>query len=111
MNVFDRLSNGWTIAMNSFKVLKEKKELVVFPILSRFSILLVVGSFFVFFRPDTNWGNDEGQISNSSAYWLLVFLFYLVNYFVVIFFNMALVHCTRLYFRGEEFTIRDGLAF
>src|SRR5258705_9027691 len=24
---------------------------------------------------------------------------------------MALVHCTRLYFKGEAFTIRDGLRF
>jgi hypothetical protein len=41
----------------------------------------------------------------------LIFLFYIVNYFVVVFFNMALVHCTHLYFKGEEVTIRKGLQF
>ena len=40
-----------------------------------------------------------------------MFLFYLVNYFVVVFFNMALIHCTRLYFRGEEVSVNAGLRF
>src|SRR5207253_1944607 len=42
---------------------------------------------------------------------LFMFLFYLVNYFVVVFFNMALIHCTKLYLQGEEVNITTGLKF
>jgi hypothetical protein len=112
MNFFDRLSAGWTIAMSSFKVLKEKKELVIFPILSGISILLLVGSFVVavFVRDGWDPENNIDQF-NTTTYYLLLLGFYVVNYFIVVFFNMALIHCTRLYFRGEEVTIRAGLQF
>ena len=45
MGFFERLSNGWTIAMSSFKVLKENKQLIVFPILSGISLILYSPAF------------------------------------------------------------------
>jgi hypothetical protein len=113
MNFFDRLSNGWTIAMNSFKVLKENKQLIIFPILSGFAILLVMASFFTASLASAGWDIENMHIEEKGTpvYYLILFGFYIVNYFIVVFFNMALIHCTRLYFRGEEVTIRKGLQF
>ena len=111
MNIFDRFGNGWTIAMSSFKVLKEKKELIIFPVLSGISILLILGSFLIASIAIAGWDPDNMQDFNTPGYYLLLFAFYVVNYFVVVFFNMALIHCTRLYFRGEEVTVRAGLQF
>jgi len=114
MSFFDRLSNGWTLAMNSFKVLKENKQLIIFPILSSISLVLVMGSFILVFLGINGWPDDSLEDSSSASnlsYYLYLFLFYLVNYFVVVFFNMALIHCTRLYFRGEEVSINAGLRF
>jgi hypothetical protein len=111
MGFLDRLSNGWNIAMSSFKVLKEKKDLVLFPILSSFAILLIAGSFFTGFGFAIDWDMDKLEGYNSPLYYFLIFIFYVINYFVVVFFNMALIHCTRLYFRGEEVSVRDGLKF
>jgi hypothetical protein len=34
-----------------------------------------------------------------------------VNYFIVVFFNMALIHCSKLYFEGEEVTVNAGIRF
>src|SRR5258706_10116780 len=110
MNIFDRLGNGWTIAVSSFKILKEKKDLVIFPVLSGLSLLLVIGSFSVAMLGSFGWDPDNIQF-NSAGYYLLLFAFYLVNYFIVVFFNMALIHCARLYFKGEEVTVRAGLQF
>lgn len=112
MNVFDRFSNGWTVAMSSFKVLKAKKELIIFPILSGIAILFVVASFVVAVLSKQGW-DPENNIEefNTPLYYALLLAFYVVNYFVVVFFNMALVHCTRLYFRGEEVTVKAGLQF
>ena len=113
MSFFDRLSNGWKIAMNSFKVLKENKQLIIFPILSGFSILLLMASFFTAALASAGWDIDNLGVEQQGTpiYYLIVFAFYIINYFIVVFFNMALIHCTRLYFRGEEVTIRKGMMF
>jgi hypothetical protein len=111
MNFSDRLSNGWTIAMNSFKVLKEHKQLIIFPILSGFAILLVMGSFATVLLSQAGWDPENLSFEGTPLYYLFVFGFYLLNYFIVVFFNMALIHCTRLYFRGEEVSVRAGLQF
>ena len=110
MNFFDRLSNGWKIAMSSFKVLKENKQLIVFPILSGISLILLTGLFTVSVLAAVGWDLDNLNTDGIMQY-VLAFCIYLINYFVIVFFNMALIHCTRLYFRGEEVTIEKGLKF
>ena len=57
------------------------------------------------------WDIDNIADPGTVTSYLIVILFYVVNYFVVVFFNMALIHCTRLYFKGEEVTVRKGLEF
>ncbi len=111
MNFFTRLSNGWTIALNSFAVLKENRQLILFPVLSGISMVLVIGSFVVVLFASSGW--DAGAIRDQSTVvnYAIVFLYYLINYFIIVFFNTALVHCTHLYFNGEKPTIGQGLRF
>lgn len=112
MSFFERLSNGWKISMNSFKVLKENKQLIIFPVLSGISLLMVMGSFAVAVLAAAGWNPDNITESNDTVTnYLLLLVFYVVNYFIMVFFNMALIHCTRLYFQGEEVTIEKGLRF
>jgi hypothetical protein len=113
MNFFTRLSNGWNLAMNSFTVLKENRQLIIFPILSGISMLLVISSFFIAIFAAAGWDFDSLRDTDPHdvVNYVILFLYYLVNYFVIVFFNMALVHCTHLYFMGEEVTIRKGLQF
>jgi len=111
MNFFDRLSNGWKISMNSFKVLKENKQLIIFPILSGISLLLIIGSFSVAILSAAGWDVDNIDESKSFSNYAILFAFYIVNYFVVVFFNMALIHCTHLYFKGEEVSVSKGLRY
>src|ERR1700750_1812775 len=102
MGFFERLSNGWKISMNSFKVLKENKQLIIFPVLSGISLMLILGSFITILLASAGWDIDGVKDPSQATNVIFVFLYYLVNYFVVVFFNTALVHCTRLYFLGEE---------
>ena len=111
MSFFDRLSNGWTLAMNSFKVLKENKQLIIFPVLSGISLVLIMGSFVLVFFGVNGWSDENVEDPGTIGNYLYLFLFYLINYFIVVFFNMSLIHCTRLYFRGEEVSINAGLRF
>ena len=111
MNFFTRLSNGWNIALSSFAVLKENRQLLLFPILSGISMSLVIGSFVVALFASSGWdASAVGDRENVFNYFL-VFLYYVINYFIIVFFNTALIHCTHLYFKGEEVSIRKGLQF
>jgi hypothetical protein len=111
MNIFTRFSNGWNIAMNSFAVLKENRQLILFPILSGISMILVIASFVVVLIAAGRWDLDVVSDRSDIINYVFVFLYYLVNYFVIVFFNTALIHCTHLYFNGEEPTIAKGLRF
>lgn len=111
MNLFTRMSNGWKISMDSFAVLKENRQLILFPILSGLSMMLIIGSFLVVLFASAGWDIDSVRDQGTTVNYVLLFLYYLVNYFIVVFFNTALVHCTHLYFKGEEPTIKAGLQF
>lgn len=111
MGFFDRMKTGWKIAMNSFKVLNANKQLILFPILSSISLALVIGSFTVGLLALNQWDFDNIQINNEIVGIAVSLVFYIINYFVIVFFNVALVHCTRLYFRGEEVSLGAGVRF
>ena len=111
MSLITRLSNGWSISMCCFKVLKENRDLVLFPILSGASMIVLTGSFVIAAVFATNIFSNLFDYDNRGFAYLLAFAFYLINYFIVIFFNVALMHCVRQYFRGEEVVLRDGLSF
>jgi hypothetical protein len=111
MTFFDRLSTGWRITQNSFSVLKKNKQLIIFPILSSISLILVIGIFVLGVFASAGWDADLIQTENQLLNYLILFGFYFVNYFIVVFFNMALIHCSKLYFNGEEATVSAGLKF
>ncbi|HWB24909.1 MAG TPA: DUF6159 family protein [Chitinophagaceae bacterium] len=111
MSIFDRFSNGWTIAKTSFKVLKANRQLIIFPVLSGLSITLILGSFITFILAGADWQFANLDINNKVGGYALLFVFYVINYFIVVFFNMALMHCTRIYFEGGEVNVSDGIKF
>ncbi len=113
MNFFDRLSNGWTITKSSFAILKANKQLLIFPVLSGTAMLLIIASIVLPIIAYAGWDakNININFDNKAVPYLFTFLFYLVNYFVVVFFNMALVHCTKLYLAGEEVAVMAGIKF
>lgn len=114
MNFFTRLSNGWRIALDSFAVLKDNKKLILFPILSGISMLLVIGSFFTVVFASYGWSTEAMRESDryyTPLNYLLLFGYYLVNYFIIVFFNTALVYCTHLYFNGQEVTLQKGIQY
>ena len=109
--MFERLSNGWEIAGQSFRVLKLDKELLLFPLFSGVACLIVLASFAV---PLWNSGYaqivlDDQQVPDDPLAYILLFAFYFVNYFVMVFFNSALVACAVIRFQGSNPTLADGL--
>jgi hypothetical protein len=111
MNVFTRMSNGWRIFLDSFAVLRENRQLIIFPILSGLSMMLVVASFVIILFSAAGWDFAAIKDQGTAVNYMLMFLYYLVNYFIVVFFNTALIHCTHLYFMGEKPTVGQGIRF
>jgi hypothetical protein len=97
-------------------VLRQDRKLVLFPLLSGICSLLLLASFATPFLILLPWRElAQSAAADQSAapplapwHYLLIFLFYLMTYFVVVFFNTGLVACIRLRLAGGEPTVRDG---
>lgn len=108
--MFERMSHGWRLAQESWQVLKLDKSLLIFPLISSIACLVVLISFAVPLW-NTQFGQallEEGAAEDPLAY-VVLFLFYFVNYFVIIFFNAGLISCAILRFKGMEPTVGQGL--
>ncbi|PHN06569.1 DUF6159 family protein [Flavilitoribacter nigricans] len=115
MSFFDRMSNGWALGMTSLKTIWENKKLLVFPALSGIALVAVCLSFFggafAIFGRDFEAFFNRLEETNEILLYAILFAFYLVSYFIIVFFNVALVHCARLIFAGQEATIKEGLNY
>ena len=108
--MFERFSRSWSLIKASAGVLAQDKELLVFPLLSAICTLLVVAAFAL---PALGLGvldglRDGGRGISVLAY-VLAFLFYLAQYFVIFFFNSALVGAALMRLEGGNPSLRDGL--
>jgi len=109
--MFNKISNTWRVMCASWSILQKNKRLLLFPLLSGICWLMVVASFAIpifvtkrFYAP--------GQPANHTQpglYYGVVFLFYLCNYFVIIFFNAATTACAVHSLQGKETRLADGL--
>jgi len=106
--MFERFSNSWKLIKASAAVLASDKELVIFPILSAIGCVLVAVVFLVpslvtgLIQSATN--DTVGQIIGL----IVLFLFYVVQYTVIIFANSALIGAAMIRLRGGDPTVGDG---
>lgn len=105
--MLQRISNSWELFQASARVLSKDKELLLFPVIS-FIALIVVSA--IFFIPMAIGGILDSLFSEDFGFFSLVplFLFYIVQYFVIFFSNTALVGAALIRLRGGDPTLRDG---
>lgn len=114
--MFESLSRSWKFATTSYKVIWNNKRLLVFPLLSTLAAVLVIASFAVPLwatgQLDRWMEAAEGEQDPAQQAGLIVtlFLFYFCNYFVIVFFNSALIASTMQALNNEDPTIEHGLA-
>ena len=103
----DRIKRSWTLAKASLEVLKKDKELIIFPIISGIGVIIITLTFLI----PTLVGNVlDNLISTGIPFfgYVVLFLFYLVQYTVVYFCNTALVGAAMIRLRGGDPTVKDG---
>ena len=111
--MFERISNGFSLAGSTWRVLTRDKHLIAFPIVSGFLFTLVLVSFAVPLATLVDWNKFQQQLqanNNKPPVWTyaVAFAFYFCTYFVIIFCNSALISCALLRFNGETPTLADG---
>lgn len=114
--MFASMSRSWEFAKMSYAMIWCHKRLLFFPLISTFTALLVTLSFVLPLWMTGQleaWAaamGGEGEAQDWVMY-LLTFLFYFCNYFVVIFFNTGLLACVTRIGQGEKPRVSDGLSF
>jgi hypothetical protein len=109
--MFDRLARSWQLVKASASVLQQDRKLILFPLISSMAMLAVLASFAI---PVMGWVVFSGRSATGSAvagttFYALGFLFYLTQYFVIFFFNAALVGAAMIRLDGGDPTLSDGL--
>jgi hypothetical protein len=108
--MFEKFARSWTLVKASADVLRQDKELLVFPLISVVASLIVVASFTLplFGLLDLK-AIDSGEQREPLWIYGWLFLFYLAQYFVIFYFNTALVGAAMIRLQGGDPTVADGL--
>ncbi len=111
-----KFSRSWQLVKQSFAVLRSDKQLMLFPVFSAVSCFVVTamiatgGAFLLLPARAAALAAGEQFHPNQSPMFLLgMFTLYVVNYFVIVFFNVALVGVANSRLMGGTWTFRDGI--
>ena len=111
-----KFSRSWELVKQSFTILRSDKQLMLFPVLSLVSCFVVsaaiaTGGAFLLLpaRAAAIAAGERFNASQSPMFLLGMFALYVVNYFVIVFFNVALVGVANSRLMGGTWTFKDGL--
>ena len=104
----ERIKRSWVLAKASLEVLGKDKELMIFPFLSSIALLMVTATFLFPMLVGSLLDNVFESGIPFIGY-IVLFVFYIVQYTVMHFFNTALVGAALIRLRGGDPTVKDGL--
>ena len=105
-----KIARTWSMMSACWQVLKQDKGLLLFPFISGVCCLALLASFAVTLYTTGHWqppGAKTGT-NQQAVYYGIFFLFYVCNYFVIVFFNSAIVACATIRMSGGAPTVADG---
>lgn len=106
--MFERFSRSWSLVKASAAVLRQDKELLVFPLVSSVVMLLVIASF-VAPVIAAGWHRELAEARHADAAMAIwAFGLYFAQYTVMFFFNSALIGAALIRLRGGDPTVGDG---
>ncbi|MFM7056486.1 MAG: DUF6159 family protein [Planctomycetota bacterium] len=117
--LWEAFENSIALMKDCLATLRKDPELVCFPLLSGMASIAVTGSFLWPLR-GTPWspltlldenGTGAATLSREPLAWLILFLYYFANYFVICFFNSALVACVVVRAHGGNPNVWTGIRF
>jgi hypothetical protein len=93
-----------------WQVLRQDKALLLFPFMSGICYLLLLASFALPLYTTHHLAppGPSGSHGQIALYYGVLFLFYVCNYFVVVFFNAGIIACATMRMTGGNPTVGDG---
>jgi hypothetical protein len=111
-----KFSRSWQLVMQSFAILRSDKQLMLFPVFSAISCfiltaIIATGGAFLLLpaRAAALAAGEQFHPNQSPMFMFGMFTLYVVNYFVIVFFNVALVGVANSRLMGGTWTFRDGI--
>ena len=111
-----KFSRSWQLVMQSFAILRSDKQLMLFPVFSAISCfiltaIIATGGTFLLLpaRAAALAAGEQFHPNQSPMFMFGMFTLYVVNYFVIVFFNVALVGVANSRLMGGTWTFRDGI--
>src|SRR4030095_13507882 len=101
-----KIATTWQLMKDSWGVLMRDKELLLFPIASGLATFLVLLTFILPFVGAALWGT---QGTSNAVFYVVLFCYYVCNFFVIVYFNAALVAHVGTRLRGGEPTLGQSL--
>ncbi len=105
-----KFARTWALMGASWRMLMQDKRLIVFPAISGVVLLLLIVLFAVPVILSRG-VHAAAPVHASPQMYLGAFVFYFLAYFVIFFFNSALIACVMKQIDGEQPTVGFGLAF
>jgi hypothetical protein len=103
--IMGRFSRSWQLMKTSLGVLRKDKEIMLFPVFSFVACAIILLSFFAGF-----WFVGLPSIDSTLWVWVIVMiLVYFILFFIVIFYNTAIIACGNIRLNGGDPTVADGL--
>jgi hypothetical protein len=112
--VFDKISRSWTLAGECWGILKEDPALLIFPLLSSLAILLLLASFAlpvwaVYHKLPAALSDGSTTHTARLLSYAWTYVFYVISYSIVMFFNTALIAVALKRLDGEPASVGEGL--
>jgi|SRR3989344_2219495 len=107
--MFERISTGWKITKQSFKVLKADKEIVLFPIIGGLLTLAITAIFIIPFILGTIGASLINESFANVTMYIILFVYLIVVYFINLFFEGAVITSAMQRFSGKNPSFSDGL--
>jgi hypothetical protein len=106
-----RVARSWQLIQASMEVLRADNALLVLPAISGVAVTAVAGGFVAMGISDGTFAAMHGSRSlhGSLAFYGWLFCWYVVQYFIIIFFNTALVGAAIALLGGERPTVGMAL--
>lgn len=109
---FQRMENGWALLKASWEVLSKDRKLVMFPIISMMSVILVTLTFtFPIVQTGLIHHIAAGDKDSMILGGILLFILYIINYTLIFYCNTALVSAALIHFHGGTPSISDGFQY
>ena len=106
--MFESIGRSFALVKTSWNILMADKKLLAFPILSGIISIIVILTFIL---PLIVAGALPAFIPAGAIFFYgALFVFYAVSYFVVIFFNTALISCVNARLQGKDMSVGEGLS-